>query len=461
MAATEEMMSPAASPGGAKVKTGVRRVNNLPLYIVGAALAGFLLMMMVVAMDRTKKQQVADEKDKKNGGNSTLFAKEITSPYSSGFIPAEKAPGRPEIPEDDTPPELTVPIARPDLNNPPLPPRPERTPHDEDLDRVRQIKMQLFEEAVKGKTAVQTTDFRGKAALSASLGNSREDALQRMDEVRKRIEATQHEDPTGAYQARLAQIRAAGVGGGAGNESSETPRLLTQADSNQYQRNDVGQFDGDGVKDRWRLDAKPEAPRTPFELRAGFVVPATMISGVNSDLAGQIMAQVSANVYDTSTGKHRLIPQGSRLVGTYSNEVAYGQERVLIAWQRIIFPDGKAMDIGAMPGADSAGYAGFNDEVNRHYLRTFGAAFMMSLITAGITYSQNQNRNNTVNFTYQQSASGTLSAALGQQLGAATAALLMKNLNVAPTIEIRPGYRFNVMISKDMTFSRPYRSFDY
>jgi type IV secretion system protein VirB10 len=455
MSATEEMMSPAASPGGMNKKTGVRRVNNLPLYIVGAALAGFLLMMMVVAMDRAKKQQVTDEEEKKQGGNSSLFAREITSPYDSGFIPAEKASGPPEIPKEQTRPELTVPIARPDLNSPPLPPRQEKTQRDEDLDRFRQIKMQLFEEAVKGKTTVQTTDFRGKAPLGAPLG--REEALQHMEDVRKRIEAIQGEDPTGAYQARLAQIRA-GLGGGAGDEAGYAPRLL-QLENQRPQRNDVSQFEGDGAKDRWRLDSKPEAPRTPFELRAGFVVPATMISGVNSDLAGQIMAQVSANVYDTPTGKHLLIPQGARLVGTYSNEVAYGQERVLIAWQRIVFPDGKAMDIGAMPGADSAGYAGFADQVNHHYLRTFGSAFLMSLITAGITYSQNPNNN--VNFRYQQSASGTLSAALGQQLGAATAAMLMKNLNVAPTIEIRPGYRFNVLVSKDMTFSRPYQAFDF
>jgi type IV secretory pathway VirB10-like protein len=112
---------------------------------------------------------------------------------------------------------------------------------------------------------------------------------------------------------------------------------------------------GSGQGDRWRLDSQPEAPRSPFELRAGFVVPATLISGINSDLPGQIMAQVAQNVYDTPTGKHLLIPQGSRLVGSYSSDVAYGQSRVLVAWQRIVFPDGKAMDIGAMPGADSAG----------------------------------------------------------------------------------------------------------
>ena len=84
-----------------------------------------------------------------------------------------------------------------------------------------------------------------------------------------------------------------------------------------------------------------------------------MISGINSQLPGQVIGQVSQNVYDTPTGKYLLIPQGSRLVGTYSSDVVYGQERVLVAWQRIVFPDGKAMDIGAMPGADSAGYSGF------------------------------------------------------------------------------------------------------
>ena len=199
--------------------------------------------------------------------------------------------------------------------------------------------------------------------------------------------------------------------------------------------------------------------RQPFELRAGFVVPATLISGINSDLPGQIMAQVAQDVYDTPTGKHLLIPQGSRLVGSYSSDVAYGQARVLVAWQRIVFPDGKAMDIGAMPGADSAGYAGFHDQVNNHYVRLFGSAFLMSGVTAGITYSQRQNQ--ATNTYGAPSASSALSEALGQQLGQVTAQLIAKNLSISPTLEIRPGYRFNVVVTKDMTFSKPYRSFDY
>ncbi|WP_240335845.1 TrbI/VirB10 family protein [Pseudomonas syringae] len=221
----------------------------------------------------------------------------------------------------------------------------------------------------------------------------------------------------------------------------------------------MAQFGQGGQGDRWKLDSQPEAPRTPFELRAGFVVPATLISGINSDLPGQIMAQVAQDVYDTPTGKHLLIPQGSRLVGSYSSDVAYGQARVLVAWQRIVFPDGKAMDIGAMPGADSAGYAGFHDQVNNHYVRLFGSAFLMSGVTAGITYSQRQNQ--ATNTYGAPSASSALSEALGQQLGQVTAQLIAKNLSISPTLEIRPGYRFNVVVTKDMTFSKPYRSFDY
>jgi type IV secretion system protein VirB10 len=221
----------------------------------------------------------------------------------------------------------------------------------------------------------------------------------------------------------------------------------------------MSQFGQGGQGDRWKLDSQIESPRTPFELRAGFVVPATLISGINSELPGQIMAQVSQHVFDTPTGKHLLVPQGSRLVGSYSSDVAYGQARVLVAWQRIVFPDGKAMDIGAMPGADSAGYAGFNDQVNNHYVRLFASAFLMSGVTAGVTYSQRQNQSN--NVYGAPSASSALSEALGQQLGQVTAQLIAKNLSIAPTLEIRPGYRFNVVVTKDMTFSKPYRSFDY
>jgi len=252
-------------------------------------------------------------------------------------------------------------------------------------------------------------------------------------------------------------------GGGLGGDS--TPQLTKTGSSGNNtsgssSNNDFSQFDKSGHHDRWKIDSELEAPSSPYELRAGFVIPGTLISGINSELPGQIMAQVAQNVYDTATGKYLLIPQGARLVGAYSSQVAYGQARVLVAWQRIVFPDGKAMDIGAMPGADGAGYAGFNDLVDHHYLRIFGSALIMSAITAGVAMSQNQG-SATTSGVYAPNASNVLSQALGQQLGHTTAMMIQKNLNIAPTLEIRPGYRFNLIVTKDLTMTKPYQSFDY
>jgi type IV secretion system protein VirB10 len=450
MSETTDQMAPDASPGAVSKKSGVRRVNNVPMYLLGGVMVAFLLVMMLVAADRAAKQNEPASGLAEKAGNTSMFAKEIAGEQTGGMI----QPASQLIPPDlDAPPAgEPVMIARPEnLDAPPRPPagsgalqQPER---DDEAERIRMAKLQRLEEAAKARTGVQMATPRSAGSAPGSVGGTA---------VRQQAEGARTEDPTAAYQARLAQIRsnlntgatnpAAGVGG--------APQLLQTSTGG---RNNIAQFGRAGEGDRWAMDSHPEAPRTPFEVRAGFVVPATLISGINSDLPGQIVAQVAQHVFDTPTGRHLLIPQGSRLVGTYSSDVAYGQARVLVAWQRIVFPDGKAMDIGAMPGADSAGYAGFNDQVNNHYFRTFASAFLMSAVTAGITLSQD-NGNSTGN---SQRASDALSEALGQQLGQVTAQMIAKNLNIAPTLEIRPGYRFNVIVTKDMTFSKPYQSFDY
>ncbi len=193
-------------------------------------------------------------------------------------------------------------------------------------------------------------------------------------------------------------------------------------------------------------------PLSPYEMKAGTIIPAVMVLGINSDLPGEIIAQVRENVFDTATGQYLLIPQGSRLVGRYDNGVTYGQDRVLVVWNRIIFPDASSLNLGNMAGADQSGYAGFSDQVNNHYMRIFGAATMMSLLTAGVQLSQPQAANGE-NITPGQTVAG----ALGQQFGQAGMALMERNLQIQPTIEIRPGYLFNVMVSKDVVFSSPYQ----
>ena len=473
---TEDPMSPDASPDQVSKKTGVRRVNNVPMYIVGGLMAIFLLVMVLVASDRAKQQNRPAEAKNEKAGNTSMFAKDLIGDRTDGQIQANAGtpPVVPPLLGPDTP--GAVQIARPDnLDAPSAPPtsaqnsQHQNSRRDDEADRRRIAKLQQFEEAVKAKTSVQVTAPRSSGSGSGSSSSaaagaaphSHEETLARLAAVRQQIDASTRDDPTAAYQARLQQLQAAGIGGaggaggggGASPASSQAPRLMQAAAG----RNDIGQFAGSGQGDRWKLDSKPEAPRSPYELRAGFVVPATLISGINSDLPGQIMAQVSQDVFDTPTGKWRLIPQGSRLVGSYSSDVAFGQARVLIAWQRIIFPDGKAMDIGSMPGADSAGYSGFTDKVNNHYFRLFSSAFLMSGVTAGVAMSQPQ----TINGNSRPTASSAMSEALGQQLGQVTAQLIAKNMNIAPTLEIRPGYRFNVMVTKDLTFSKPYQAFDY
>lgn len=219
-------------------------------------------------------------------------------------------------------------------------------------------------------------------------------------------------------------------------------------------RTGMAQFDGQA--NRWTHNAQVQAPESPFTVQVGGVIPAILQDGINSELPGQIRAQVSRDVFDTATGNHLLIPQGTQIVGSYSSDVGYGQSRVVVAWQRLNFPDGKWLDIGAMPGADPAGYSGFSDQVNRHLFRTFASAFLMSGIVGGITYSQNRGQSQ-----YAPTASSALSEALGQQLGQVTAQMIAKNLNLSPTLEIRPGFRFNVVVTKDLKLPGTYQAFDY
>jgi type IV secretory pathway VirB10-like protein len=207
-------------------------------------------------------------------------------------------------------------------------------------------------------------------------------------------------------------------------------------------------------------------PASAFSVMAGSVIPAVLVSGINSDLPGPILAQVSQNVFDSATGKYLLVPQGSRLIGIYQNASTYGQQRVEIAWQRLIFPNTSSMDLPQMPGADQGGYAGFTDEVNNHYLRTFGTAAVMSLISAGQTVGQMATFGGGGTYGpygYSQPnqwamASQTAGSAASGQFGSLGQQTIGQGMNRPPTIEIRPGYQFNVMVTEDLVFPAAYKN---
>jgi type IV secretory pathway VirB10-like protein len=192
------------------------------------------------------------------------------------------------------------------------------------------------------------------------------------------------------------------------------------------------------------LATAAQPPASENELFAGSVMPAVLITGIQSDLPGSITASVRQTVYDSRHPDIVLIPQGTRLMGLYTSQVAYGQQRVLVAWNRLIFPNGSTLEIGGMEGTDSIGEAGFADRVNNHYARIFGSAILMSMLGVGAELSQPQNSSAlTSSSTSQQGA-----AAVANELNQVGTTLLNKNLAIQPTITIRPGYAFDVLVNK-------------
>jgi len=192
---------------------------------------------------------------------------------------------------------------------------------------------------------------------------------------------------------------------------------------------------------------------SPFELKRGSVIPATLITGINSDLPGRIAAQVSQNVYDSATGRRLLIPQGAKLFGRYDSKVAFGQSRVLVVWTDIVFPDGSTLQIGGMAGTDAEGYGGFHDKVDNHYLKTFGSAVLIALIGTGIDMAMPESST----LATQDTASDAARRNFGETFGRVAERTIGKNLKVQPTLKIRPGYKFNVLVDQDIVFPGVYR----
>lgn len=198
-------------------------------------------------------------------------------------------------------------------------------------------------------------------------------------------------------------------------------------------------------KDNGYLKYVKQKPLSAYEIKAGWNIPAILITGVNSDLPGQILAQVTQNVYDSATGKYLLIPQGTKVVGAYSSNIIYGQSRLLVAWNKLIFPNGDTLNLDGMQGTSQDGYTGFEDQVDNHYFRIFGSAFLLSSISAGIALSDNSDTNSE-----KETASDKAIAQAIQQMGQVASEMIRKNMNISPTLKIRPGYKFNIFVTKDI-----------
>ena len=186
-------------------------------------------------------------------------------------------------------------------------------------------------------------------------------------------------------------------------------------------------------------------PASSYVLQAGTVIPAALITGIQSDLPGLITAQVTENVYDSPTGRFLLVPQGAKLIGSYDSQVSFGQSRVLLVWNRIVFPNGQSIVLEHQPGADTEGYAGLEDGVDYHWGNLLKTAALSTLLGVGAELGSNGNQSDLVR-ALQRGSQDSINQS-GQQL-------VRRQINVQPTLTIRPGFPVRVLVNRDLVLAQ-------
>lgn len=260
-------------------------------------------------------------------------------------------------------------------------------------------------------------------------------------------------DPVQEAREKAAQERAAanesrlflgGSGGGAERTPADAAPPVIEAPAAQPDGPEAAaqgrkSFMASGGRDSESME-RVRSPSSMHIVQAGSVIPAALITGIRSDLPGQVTAQVTQNVYDSPTGRILLIPQGARLIGEYDSEIASGQDRVLLAWDRLILPGGKSIRLGREPGADAAGMAGLSDRTNFHWGRMLRAALVSTLLGVGAELGADSDDDliRALRDGGQDSAART-----GRQI-------VERELRVPPTLTIRPGFALRVLVTRDL-----------
>ena len=291
-------------------------------------------------------------------------------------------------------------------------------------------------------------------ALPGDLGRPILDAQNRGQPIVPPAITTPAVDPE--EQRRLAEEEAARLsnvffqsgprtGGPAGTAMPGLAGLTGQPDGTAGQNRHTAFLNGPVDRQTVAPD-RVAPPASPYILQAGAVIPAALITGIRSDLPGQITAQVTENVYDSPTGSLLLIPQGTRIIGQYDDGVTFGQRRVLLVWNRLILPGGRSIVLERQPGADAEGFAGLQDGVDYHWWDLAKAAGLSTLLAVGAELAMDDE--DRLVQAIRNGAQDTINDA-GQQI-------IRRQLQIAPTLTIRPGFPVRIIVTRDLVME-PYR----
>lgn len=437
---------PAASPSLlAKPPTrgdGVRRMNARPVLLGGAAVALVIAAVGYTYHDRMARaagaQQAATHKPEPGNGSSILDG----APTGGEVTPTAAHTGMPGHPGQQGVQDVQQRQADPSDNS-----GSQGQQGEDDATKARRAAWQTYYAQVaqlqKDRLAAATSAMTADSSTGGSgQGAGQQPTMAPLGGVPVQpgaMEGVPGVMPPGALPGGLA--------GGYGGLPIYPPAQVNGSAQREKQAFLKQPGDLTGASDDLQATIREPIPNTVMQ---GTVIPAVMDGGVNSDIPGQIRAHVDDPVFDTATGNILLIPGGSTLIGEYDNMVSGGQSRLAVIWHRIIFPDTSSITLGSMAGADQGGYAGFHDQVNTHLSSKLGNALLISIAAAGVQLAQGSQQT-TNGYSSQQIAAG----ALGQQFGELGQEYARAGLSIPSTLEIRPGYRFVVMVNRDMHL-RPY-----
>ncbi|KAA3497972.1 conjugal transfer protein TrbI [Rhizobium rhizogenes] len=414
----------------------MRRINRLPVIIVVVLVVAFLAVIFYGLTSRGLYFRGDTGPDTSSGNPASTFADQIKRGVSDGII------GEPQqvTTLQPTPVEMTE--EKRSVN--PFTPQPGQREEVRATDELeaeqvwrarlaREQEEQVLRERQRQRMArLQAND----AAYDSPIAIDRGKFDVRATDTSNTLARTTNGDST-ATTAGASDLYAAALRAGLGGQNLDPNGQKSKEDF----------FNAD-LKDLGYLPNRVVPQQSLYELKRGSVIPATLITGINSDLPGRITAQVSQNVYDSATGHRLLIPQGTKLFGRYDSKISFGQSRVLVVWTDIIFPNGSTLQIGGMAGTDAQGYSGFRDKIDRKWLQTFGSAILVAMIGTGIDMAVPESSN----LSTQDTASDAARRNFAETFGRVADRTIQRNMDVQPTLEIRPGYKFNILVDQDIVF---------